>query len=105
MEKILHKRGDSFLISAVVKIGGVAQDITNWGIQSQIRREGDTAFKVDVTVERVDDLAGSYILRVDDTSAWPIACLVWEVQYTMDTGQVISTQTVTIDVRKDVTRP
>lgn len=105
MEKILHKRGDSFRVSAIVKIGGVVQDITNWDIQSQIRREGDTAFVQDVTVERIDDLAGSYVLRVDDTSAWPIACLVWDVQYTMDTGQVISTQTVVIDVRRDVTRP
>lgn len=105
MKTLLHKRGDTFLISAVVKIGGETQDITLWDIKSQLRREDDPAFLVELVIERIDNTQGTYMVRCDDTTAWPIGQLQWDVQYTTDTDQVISTQTVIVDVRKDVTRP
>lgn len=100
-EKLLFKRGDTFLISIVVKIGGVPQDITNWTILSQVRDGERLVADLEYTV--LDAVNGSYQLRYDDTVTW-LGIYNWDIQYTMDTGQIISTRTVTLDCRQDTTR-
>lgn len=104
MSKVLHKRGDTFRMQGTVKIGGEVQDITSWSIVSQIRDEANPEFEVDLDVTVIDAVNGLYEISYTDTSAWPIKSLVWDIQYTTDTDQIISTDTITIDVRKDVTR-
>lgn len=98
-EKIIFKRGDTFILSCVV-----ATDITGWTIASQIR-DGDTLI-ADLTFALLSTSAESstYTLTYSVTTAWPLHDLNCDIQYTTAAGQIISTETFTIGVVKDTTR-
>lgn len=98
------KRGDTFLLEGVVSINSVAQDITGWTIRAQVR---NGAILVEaLTVEYTDRSAGKFRLRANPvaTELWPVKELDCDIEYTLASGQVVSTETFKVNVKADVTR-
>lgn len=100
--RIPFKRGDTFLLEGTVTQNSTPQNITGWSIRSQVRN--GEALISDLVVEYVDRTIGKYRLRKDDTTAWPAKVLTCDIEYTTDSGQVVSTETFEIEVKADVTR-
>ena len=98
---IPFKRGDSFILQNTVSINSVAQDITDWTIISKVRHPSSN-FVDDLVVTKTDAISGIYQLKKQDTTAWPTKTLLCDVQYTLGSGQIISTETFEIPVVADV---
>lgn len=88
-------RGDSFILALSVKVDGLAQDLTNWQIRSSIA--STFAIVSDLTVTYTDRAGGKYDLTADTTS-WPLGPLSFDIRYTTDAGQVVTTSKVPINV-------
>jgi hypothetical protein len=103
---IKHKRGDTFIYYGVVRESrnGPVMNITDWTITSMIRTQTDALLaEADVTI--TDGAAGEYTVRVDDTTAWPIEYLLWDIQHADGAGDIRSTETVLLRIVADVTYP
>lgn len=97
------KRGDTFLVEATLTNGGTPVDITGWTIRSQIRRNNQLIAALTVTI--TDAEAGKYTLESSgSTSSWPVAQLRTDIEYTTDTGQIVSTETYYINCVEDITQ-
>jgi hypothetical protein len=98
------KRGDSFLMACVYKVGGVAADVTNYAIRSQVRNSSDELVQ-ELTVTKADQSTdkGKFILSAGVIGAWPIDLLRCDIEFSEE-GTVRSTQTFLIPVVEDVTR-
>ena len=92
------KRGDTF--TALAQRVGV--DITETTIRSQLR-SGNWRYTLTVTV--TDAANGEFTLSApaSDTRLWPVGAAKWDIEYT-DSGNVHSTETVSITILEDVTR-
>ena len=103
---IQHKRGDTFLFSAVLRESktGPVTDLTNWEIASMIR-DADDVLIDEVTVTVTNAANGAYTLRVDETTAWPVGAAYWDIQYTDDSGIIRSTETIPVQIIEDITYP
>lgn len=97
------KRGSTFRYRATVRVSGVAQDITGWVIDSQVREVGGTSALCGTLVvsDRVDS-AGEYVLECD-TDAWPEKRLQWDIRYTVN-GRKRHTETRIIVCSSAVTQ-
>ncbi len=101
------KRGDTF--EAVVRLRddmAALVDLVAGGITctSQIRDSEDVLIQ-QLSVANDTAPTGKVLSATPaQTAAWPVAQLLWDVQWSKD-GQVFSTETLTIDVEKDVTQP
>lgn len=107
--KIPFKRGDTFSLQCTVAdSASAAQDITGWGIRAQVRDADVLVAELEALT--IDAARGVYRLRkahnaaTAPTSAWPVKVLAVDVEYTTDSGDVISTETFLIDCKADVTR-
>lgn len=98
--KINFKQGDSFLIECVVKIDDVVQDITDWTIASSIK---NGAFTDSLVITKTNALLGTYSVSKADTTLWPTKALLCDVQYTLPSGQIISTENFEIICMAGVT--
>ncbi|MBL0304369.1 MAG: hypothetical protein IPQ23_22210 [Cytophagaceae bacterium] len=98
---IPFKRGDTFVIQNTVSINSVAQDITNWTIASKVRQ--GSAFVDELVITKVDAVNGVFQVKKQDTTLWPAKTIQCDIQYTLASGQVISTETFDIAVAADVT--
>jgi len=100
-----HKRGDTFVLNSDVASDGVAADITNWTISSQIRDMGDTIVQ-SLTVTVTDAVNGRLKLSATpaQTALWPIGKMSCDIEFTDGSGIVTSTETFTINVILDITR-
>jgi hypothetical protein len=94
------KRGDSFLLALVVKVDGVAQDLTNWGVSAAI----SPGFGVvtPLTVSFTDRVNGAFELSAE-TSDWPIGWMSFDIRYTTDADQIVTTETVKAQVIQGIT--
>ena len=100
-----HKRGDNFFVSCVYKDGdGTRVSLDGITITSQVRTPSGVLVS-DCVATVTDEDQGEYSLEVADTSLWPLGRLEWDIQYSLDGGRVISSETVCVNVLKDVTRP
>jgi len=101
------KRGDTFKLEAEVLGDGVVipGGIGTWTIASQIRTGGGTL--VDTLKTTITDAAAcTYTLEESAagvTEGWPLGRHEMDIEYIVS-SQVISTETVTVLVAKDVTR-
>lgn len=102
------KRGDTFAF--IMKLrdengAPLVMDVAN--MKSQIRTTSDSLI-TDLTIVAQEDAPGHYYVSAEDTNDWPLtgsgtAPLVMDVEF--DLGGIIrSSETVKIQVRKDVTR-
>lgn len=102
---ITVKRGDTFKLNAAVTADGAAVNITGWTITSQIRTGGGRLINT-LTCAIVSGAAGTYTITESAagvTATWPLEQLEMDIQYSAS-GTVISTETVKVDVVKDITR-
>ena len=96
------KRGDTFLVRGTVTNNNVVQDLTGWTLRSQIR-DGNTLV-ADLLVTYVDRINGIYELSKSVTTTWPAKTLSCDIEYTMSSGQILSTETFSIACAADITR-
>jgi hypothetical protein len=98
------KRGDSFLMACVYKVGGAPADVTNYAIRSQVRDSSDNLVQ-ELTVTKADQTTdkGVFVLSAGVIAAWPIDLLRCDIEFSEE-ATVRSTQTFMIPVVEDVTR-
>ena len=105
MATITHKRGDTFELSCTLENEGVAVDITNFTITSQVRGSDDVLLQA-LTVTKTDAGAGAFSLSATaaQTESWGIQKYSCDIEFIEGGGEVNSSQTFIIDVIKDITR-
>jgi hypothetical protein len=100
------KRGDTFSLDCqVFEADGVTPtDITAWTIRSQVRTTAG-ALLTSLTAAITTAADGEYTLTAlpVDTAAWPRAARM-DIEYTDSGGVVLSTETLALDVVRDITR-
>lgn len=94
------KIGDTFLLALVVRVDGLIQDLTNW----QVRSCALTPFgeRYPFEIEFTDRVNGAFNLMAD-TSSWNPGNLNFDIRYTTDSGQVITTKSVLLRVMQSDT--
>lgn len=97
MSEINHKRGDTF--HYVAKLPD-AIDLSGATAKSQIRTAAGEPID-DIDVELRPDK--TLIMRKQITTRWPIGAAVLDVQFTLANGDVVSTNTVSVKIQRDVT--
>lgn len=102
--KISFKRGDTFLIQCTLKQSGNIRALTGWTVKSQIRTQQMLRLIADLTFTIVDEQAGIFQLSCPTTTDWPTGIAICDIQYTMPSGQVVSTDTFNIDIQAEVTK-
>ena len=102
-EPIKIKRGDTFILALKVKVDAVPQDLTHWKIKSSVGNlDGRIAdLKVDFMPQTGDTL-GEFVLH-GDTKAWPPGEATFDIRYTTDSEQIVTTETGKILITKSVT--
>lgn len=105
MATVTHKRGDTFELSCTLENDGVAVDITNFTITSQVRTVDDALLQA-LTVTKTDAVAGAFALSATSlqTETWVPATYEADIEFIEGGGEVNSSQTFTIAVIKDITR-
>ena len=121
MEVIDHKRGDSFRVDELgmlvqddagtltMIVNGVPMkarvlDMTGWAVASQLRNKQTGELVADLAHAWTDQATGKYSLTALDTTAWPVATLAWDVQFTDPDGFKTSSETRYIRIKADTTR-
>lgn len=103
---ITWKRGDTFEAECTYKndVGG-AVDLDGITITSQFRLPRGVLIS-DADVEIVSPASsGVFRVIVADTDDWPTGILEWDIQYRLDGGSIVSSDTILVNVVRDVTRP
>lgn len=97
------KRGDTFILALKATVDGVAQDLTGWTIRSSVGTVDGRIADLQVNIlPQEDDSLGEYVLH-GKTANWPLGELVFDIRYTTDTDQVITTQAGRILLSRSVT--
>jgi len=103
MDRLMVKRGDTFNFTIIAKdaneeaISGAAARF-----KTQIRSGGGVLYSDLIITET--DTPGQYIFRALSTESWPGGSVLYtDIQYTDINGDILSSDTIAIDVRKDVT--
>lgn len=101
-----HKRGSTFSAECqYTDDAGIPVPLGGITIKSQFRTpEGKLVSECEATI--TDESAGKFSLKVpaEETSRWPVQRLDWDIQYRLNTGDVIASDTVSVQVIKYVTR-
>lgn len=100
---MIIKRGDTFQPDIAVTLSGSVQSLVGWSIASQIRTKQGKLVTAFTVANRNDSLGSFRLVPVTPESSWPLDELLWDIQYTDASGRVISTDTVTLQVTKDIT--
>lgn len=98
------KRGDTFNLACIYKQNGVAYDVTNYTIRSQVR-DSEGSLVSELAVAKADQTTnpGVFVLSAAGATAWPIDVLSCDIQFSDSDGVIRSTQTFKIPVVEDVT--
>ena len=97
-----HKRGDTFKIvnCQLLDENNDPRDLTDISIRSQLRNVRDQ-----VIVEfQVVKNQFAYDLIAPSTEEWPIGMAYMDVEYTESNGTVFSTETIEMQIVRDITR-
>lgn len=104
MQRIAHKRGDTFAPSAqFCNADGSPASLAGFTVRSQLRDAGERLVHV-FAIEIVDVAAGSYRFTPVDTAGWPLGVLQMDIEY-IQGGLTTSSETLELEVVKKVTRP
>ena len=99
-----HKRGDSFERTVTIPVDFADGYFVGWTATSQIRTNGDALVAGLVCTWADPVTTRSLEISATDTSAWPIAPLNYDVQFTRTAdGYVVSTTSMQLDVIRDQT--
>ncbi len=112
LSQLSIKRGDTLALDCVV-----AADLAGWRVRSQIRASNDRLLAECVVSALAYDAEAKvthYAITVDAavTRTWPMPVAprrtypaVMDIEYTDPAGVVQSTETVALEIERDVTRP
>lgn len=101
--KISFKRGDTFAFYANITIDGTTPLVTNVAnIRSQIRTTTNTL--ISELVVTATATQGEYLFKAGVTDAWGIGIHNLDIEITID-DVISSSDTILIEVLKDVTKP
>lgn len=103
-QPIRLKRGDSFVLALKVSSGEAPQDLTGWEIRSSIgSADGKVAdLAVNIFDQTDPDNLGQYVLS-GKSNTWPVGPLFFDIRYTTNTGEVITTETADVLLVRAVT--
>lgn len=103
MANITHKRGDTLEWVVDLTQNGSAVDITGWTITSQIRQE--TTLIDTLAVDVVNAANGQFNLLATpaQTSSWALGSHSVDIEFISPTGFVVSSQTFTLQLVRDIT--
>lgn len=106
MTQILrHKRGDTLALDCSVDV-----DLDGWTVRAQIRRGPSQHLLADCDVAILEYDAESAIthfaitVSAEETAKWPLGSAEMDIEYTDPDGLVQSTETIMLDVQRDITR-
>lgn len=104
MANITHKRGDTLEWVVTLTQNSVAVDVTQWTIKSQIRQDTSTLV-YEFVVTKTDAVNGVFSLSATpaETASWPLGSLLIDIEFIDPTGYVISSQTFTMQIVRDIT--
>lgn len=99
------KRGQTFNRAAQILNDGQAMDFTGWAIAAQLRTSLRGELVQGLAASFVDASTGAVLLAAsaEQTAAWPLELLVLDVRLQDPAGQVVISDTVTINVVERVT--
>ena len=102
---IAHKRGDTFEIIVEFTLNGQVQDLTGWGIRSQIR-DGNKALLKELDIVEIDFSEGTFALNcpASETVNWSPATYQCDIEFIDPSGFVVSSDTFAVNVIRDITR-
>lgn len=92
------KQGATFIAEGRLKEDETALDISGYIIKSQVRQGNKLVCDLNFSL-----LSNTTYRLSGDTSAWPIGFLSCDVKYTTTTGQVLYTETFTIEIERRIT--
>ena len=103
MANITHKRGDTLEWVVTLTQDGSVVDITGWTITSQIRQE--TTLISDLTVTIVNAANGQFNLSATpaQTSSWTLGSHSVDIEFINTSLFVVSSQTFTLQLVRDIT--
>lgn len=103
MKLIPMKRGDTFALNAdITDANEQPVDYIASQVRSQVRAKNDELITT-LSVQKVDEIPGRYVLMAGDTSNWPIGTLYMDIE--INNGEAImSSSTIEIPVVRDITR-
>lgn len=103
MANITHKRGDTLEWVVTLTQEGTGVDISDWTITSQIRQ--DTTLIASLTVTKTDSANGVFSLTAtaSSTASWALGTHSADIEFIDASGFVVSSQTFTIQLVKDIT--
>lgn len=98
------KRGDTFSLTCTYKQGGVAHDLTNINIKSQIREATNLVTELTVTKANQATNPGVFVMTPQsaNTALWPLGNLLCDIQFT-EGDAVRSTETFYVQIVEQVT--
>lgn len=105
-----HKIGDTFAWGGALEwrdAQGVLLDPTGIVGAAQLRTSrGSLIADLDVTITGDASAAAATIVQKseDDSSAWPVGMAQLDVQFTLQSGHVVSTQTMQVELIQDITK-
>jgi hypothetical protein len=103
MANITHKRGDTLEWVVTLTQNSVAVDITDWTIRSQIRQDTTLVYEFLVTKTNAGSGVFSLSATAAQTATWPLGSLLIDIEFIDPTGFVISSQTFTMQLVRDIT--
>lgn len=103
MANITHKRGDTLEWVVTLTQDGTVVDISSWTITSQIRQ--DTTLIASLTVTKTDSSNGVFSLTAtaSATATWSLGTHSVDIEFIDGSGFVVSSQTFTLQLVKDIT--
>jgi hypothetical protein len=99
------KRGQDFAYAGQIVNSGSVMDFTGWSIASQLRTALTGALVQDLSAEFVDAATGLVLLSASaqQSNVWPLELLVMDIRLQSPAGQVVLSNTETINVVERVT--
>lgn len=103
MANITHKRGDTLEWVVTLTQDGSIVNISDWTITSQIRQ--DTTLIASLTVTKTDSTNGVFSLTATaaSTASWSLGTHSVDIEFINDSGFVVSSQTFTLQLVRDIT--
>lgn len=103
MANITHKRGDTLEWVVTLTQDGSAVDISQWTITSQIRQ--DTTLIASLTVTKTESTSGVFSLTATaaSTASWSLGTHSVDIEFIDQNGFVVSSQTFTLQLVRDIT--
>jgi hypothetical protein len=100
------KRGDTLRLPCRAWAAeGVPQPLAGWSIRSQVRYpSGALAAALEVVITDEDNGFYDLIARPEVTDLWKLGAARMDIEYTTPAGDVSSTETFRLSVKRDETR-